>query len=455
MSQYAGTPDTTAGTPEGSTPQQFTGVVKRAVVAAAIGNFVEWFDYGIYGFLTATIAANFFPAGDPGAQIISTIALFAIGFIIRPIGGIIFGSRADKIGRRPVLIITVLLMSGATTLVGCLPNFATIGYLAPILLLVLRLVQGLGAGGEIGSAMVIIAEYAPVRRRAFTGSMIHVASFTATVVGSLLVLLLNATLSADALSSWGWRIPFLIALPLGAFSIYLRLRIEETPQFRELEKKDRVAQAPNREVLRKAPAAMFVIAGITATTAVGLWMLVTYMASYLSGTLGFTGVNAILSVAAGTVAALIATPIGGLLSDRYGRRRMIMITTAILAILAYPIFLLFAAGPLALAVLGLVIFGLVVGLFDGGFTAVMSELFPTRFRTAGISLPYNIGAAIFGGGVPYASALLVQTTHNNQAGAWLVIVAAVLSFIAAAFILRATRNQFLDRKPLDTDWDIS
>jgi MHS family proline/betaine transporter-like MFS transporter len=423
-------------------------VVKRAILAAAIGNFVEWFDYGIYGFLAATIAVEFFPPTNLPAQVLSTIAVFAIGFIIRPIGGIIFGSRADKIGRRPVLIITVLLMSGATFLVGVLPPFSTIGFFAPLLLLILRLVQGLGAGGEIGSAMVIVAEYAPVRRRAFAGSMIHVASFTATVVGSLLVLLLNTTLSADALVSWGWRIPFLLALPLGLFGLYLRLRIEETPEFRELEKLDRVAPAPNREVLRTAPAAMFVVAGITATTAVGLWMLVTYMASYLSGTLGFTGANAILSVAAGAVAALVATPIGGLLSDRFGRRRLLMITTALLAIAAYPCFLLFAVGPLGFAILGLVIFGFIVGLFDGGFTASMSELFPTRFRTAGISLPYNIGAAIFGGGVPFVAALLVTSTGNKQAGAWLVIVAAVISFIAAASIVRATHGRFLDRKSL-------
>lgn len=196
---------------------------------------------------------------------------------------------------------------------------------------------------------------------------------------------------------------------------------------------------------------MFVVAGITATTAVGLWMLVTYMASYLSGTLGFTGANAILSVAAGAVAALIATPIGGLLSDRFGRRRMLMITTGTLAIAAYPCFLLFAVGPLGFAILGLVIFGFIVGLFDGGFTATMSELFPTRFRTAGISLPYNIAAAIFGGGVPFAAALLVTSTGNKQAGAWLVIVAAVISFIAAASIVKATHGRFLDRKSLGDD----
>ncbi len=201
-------------------------VVKKAILAAAIGNFVEWFDYGIYGFLAATIAVEFFPPTNLPAQVLSTIAVFAIGFIIRPIGGIIFGSRADKIGRRPVLILTVLLMSGATFLVGVLPPFSSIGFFAPLLLLILRLVQGLGAGGEIGSAMVIVAEYAPVRRRAFAGSMIHVASFTATVVGSLLVLLLNSTLPPESLISWGWRIPFLIALPLGLLGLYLRLRIE-------------------------------------------------------------------------------------------------------------------------------------------------------------------------------------------------------------------------------------
>jgi MFS transporter, MHS family, proline/betaine transporter len=422
-------------------------VVRKAILAAAVGNFVEWFDYGIYGFLAATLATVFFPAENSATQIISVLGIFGLGFLIRPLGGIYFGAAADKIGRKRVLIITVLIMSAATCLIGVLPTYALIGVWAPGLLLVLRLIQGFGAGGEIGASMVIITEYSPPRRRGLTGSMVQLSSFVAFVLGAALVLILTVALPSGALASWGWRIPFLVALPVGLLGLYLRLRIEETPQFRALRDEEKTSSAPNRDVVKTATAALFVVAGLTATTAVGHWLLLTYMTSYLSATLGFSSLQAILITTIGVVCACISIPLAGLASDRFGRRRMLIVSTVLLAIFVYPCFLLFASGPLGLAILGIALFGALVGLFDGGLTATLAEMFLTRNRAAGISLPYNISAAIFGGGVPYVAAALVQATGNNQAGAALVIIAALISLVSTLLIAKALHGKFVAGQP--------
>ncbi|WP_349425996.1 MFS transporter [Microbacterium sp. LWS13-1.2] len=424
---------------------------RRVIVAAALGNFVEWFDYGVYGFLAATIAKVFFPGTDPTTQIIAAIGVFGVGFLIRPIGAIIFGSHADKHGRKPVMLFTVVLMSGATFLIGVLPTYQAIGLWAPALLIVIRLLQGIGAGGEVGSVTVVLSEAAPPRRRGFAGSMSPVSSFMAFLTASTLVLLLNVSLTPDQLEAWGWRIPFLLSLPLGFVGLLLRWRLEETVPFKQLVDENRVSPAPVREVFRKSPGAMLVMGGITATTAVGLWMLVTYMTSFLSNTVGLTGTQSILTTVLGVAAALLFTLLGGVLSDRFGRRRMLIITTSLLVVFVYPCFLLATTGNLPSAIAGLILFGALLGLFDGGFTAAAAELFPTRYRTAGVALPFNVGAAIFGGGVPYASAWLVQATGNQQAGAWLVILAAAISLLAAIAIPAATHGRFLAGRPLDAN----
>jgi MHS family proline/betaine transporter-like MFS transporter len=424
---------------------------RKVIFAAALGNFVEWFDYGVYGFLAATIAKVFFPGTDTTTQLIAAIGVFGVGFLVRPLGAVIFGPRADKYGRKPVMLFTVVLMSGATFLIGVLPSYQAIGLWAPALLVVIRLLQGIGGGGEVGSVTVVLAESAPPHRRGLAGSMSAVSSFMAFLAASMLVLLLNVSLTPDQLEAWGWRIPFLLALPLGFVGLLLRWRLEETVPFKQLVAEDRVSPAPVREVFRKSPGAMLVMGGITATASVGLWMLVTYMTSFLSNTVGLTGTQSLLTTALGVAAAMVFAPIGGVLSDRFGRRRLLIITTSLLIVFVYPCFLLATTGNLPSAIAGLILFGVLLGLFDGGFTPTAAELFPTRYRTAGVALPFNVGAAIFGGGVPYASAWLVQATGNHQAGAWLVILAAAISLVASIAIPVATHGRFLAGRPLDAN----
>jgi MHS family proline/betaine transporter-like MFS transporter len=220
---------------EEAVPEVEEQTVLRAITGASIGNLVEWFDFAVYGYLATYIAANFFPSNNPTASLLSTFAVFAAAFFVRPLGGIFFGPLGDRIGRQRVLATVIILMSVATFAIGLLPTYATIGVLAPILLVVARLLQGFSAGGEFGGGATFLAEYSPDDRRGFLVSWLEFSTLIGFILGSGVVLVLNSSLGEDAMTAWGWRIPFLIAGPLGAVGLYIRLRLEDTPEFRALE----------------------------------------------------------------------------------------------------------------------------------------------------------------------------------------------------------------------------
>jgi MFS transporter, MHS family, proline/betaine transporter len=412
------------------TPPDGRAVVK-AVTATSIGNAVEWFDYGVYGFQAATIGAIFFPSGNPSVSLLSSLAAFGLSFAIRPIGGLIFGPLADVIGRRRVLAAMVILMSASTVVVGLLPSYASIGVAAPVLLVLARLVQGLSAGGEVGGAAAMLAEYAPSRRRSFVCSFNETTSFVAFLLGSGVVLIISSTMSADALSSWGWRIPFLAAAPLGAVGLYLRNKMEESPDFEAIRATGQVAEAPLRESFRTAWRPMITSGGLAAIKAVGHWMILTYVASYLIGTAKLSHPSAALAttIAIFVVAGLI--PLAGITSDRVGRRLMLRLACCLLVVTAYPAFWLLSRGTLASAVGGLLFLGVPVAILDGAITATMAGIFPTRLRSVGLSVPYNISVALFGGGAPFVAACLVYITGDHTIPAIVIIVPAVLALIAA------------------------
>jgi MHS family proline/betaine transporter-like MFS transporter len=404
----------------------------KAVTATSIGNAVEWFDYGVYGFQAATIGAVFFPSGNPSVSLLSSLAAFGLSFVIRPIGGLIFGPLADVIGRRRVLAAMVILMSGSTVVVGLLPGYASIGVAAPALLVAARLVQGLSAGGEVGGAAAMLAEYAPSRRRSFVCSFNESTSFLAFLLGSGVVLIITSTVSADALTSWGWRIPFLAAAPLGAVGLYLRNRMKESPGFQAIRAAGQVAEAPLRESFRTAWRPMITSGGLAAIKAVGHWMILTYVASYLTGTVKLSHPSAALAttIAIFVIAALI--PLAGLTADRIDRRIMLRLACCLLVITPYPAFWLLSRGTLASAVFGLLLLGVPVAILDGAITATMAGIFPTRLRSVGLSVPYNISVALFGGGAPFVAAYLVYVTGNHLVPAIVIIVPAVLALVSVA-----------------------
>ena len=415
-------------------------VIRRAVRAAAIGNTVEWYDFAIYGFLATYIAAKFFPPGDETAALLNTFAVFAAAFFMRPLGGFFFGPLADRIGRQRVLAVVILLMSGSTFVIGLVPSYDTIGVLAPLSLLFLRCLQGFSAGGEYGSGACFLAEYAPDKHRGFVVSFLVWSVVVGFLLGSLTVTGLEAVLSDSAMDSYGWRIPFLIAGVLGGVGLYIRLRLGDTPEFESLREEGEVASSPLKEAVTTSWRPILQIAGLVVIHNVGFYIVFTFLPSYFTKTLGFTKTNAFVSITVASLVALILIPPLGALSDRIGRKPLLLAGSAAFAVFAYPLFLLLNSGSLAAAIAAHAGLAAIESVFVCASLAAGAELFATRVRSSGYSIGYNVSVAVFGGTAPYVATWLVAHTGNDLAPAFYVIAAAVITF-ATVLTMRETANR--------------
>lgn len=403
--------------------------LRRAIAACAIGNATEWFDYATYGFLAATLGAVFFPSGNETAQLLSAFAVFALTFFVRPLGGVYFGPLGDRIGRQRVLATTILLMAGATFLIGLLPGYATIGILAPILLLLLRLVQGFSAGGEYGGASTFMVEYAPDERRGYYASWLELGTLVGFSLGAGLVTFMTFILSQDALTSWGWRIPFLIALPLGIVGLYLRTQLEDTPGFRALENAGEVAEAPLQELFRSNWRDLLLCGGIVIIYNLANYTLLTYMPSYLSDSLGISDTAGLLLLFIAILVMLVVITFVGSFSDRVGRKPVLIGAMIGFVLLTYPAFLLISVGSWVSVMAGLLIFALLQVLLLGTLPATLPALFPTKERYSGFAISYNVSTAAFGGTAPFVATALVSATGNQFMPAFYVMAAALVSSI--------------------------
>ncbi|WP_169747820.1 MFS transporter [Pseudonocardia acaciae] len=417
---------------------------KRATLAASVGNFVEWFDFGFYGYLATTIASVFFPGEDPVARLLATFAVFAAAFGVRPLGAVYFGSVGDRIGRSRVLVVTILLMSGATFLVALLPGYRDIGVAAPLLLLALRLVQGFAAGGEPGGAATFLTEYAPAGRRGRYASMWHVSSFAALICSSGLVLLLTAVTTPEQMLAWGWRVPFLLALPAGFIGLYIRLKVEDTPEFRRLEAASETAAAPAREVLGRDGGAVVRTLLVAAVQQFGFYTIFVYLASFLQVQAGFSaGAGTAVTMLTVVVAMVVVTPFGAL-SDRVGRRPVLVWSCVALAVAAVPLMHVAATGAFALALLAAAVLTVPLGAFMGAAAATFPEQFNTRRRYAGMSLGFGLASAAFGGTAPYLSTWVADRLSDPIAPGYLLVAFALVS-LAASLTLKETAHRRLDQ----------
>ncbi len=403
--------------------------VRKAVTGASIGNAVEWFDFAIYGFLATFIAANFFPSGNETAALLNTFAIFAAAFFMRPLGGFVFGPLGDRIGRQRILALVILLMAGSTLAIGLLPTYASIGVAAPLLLLFMRCLQGFSAGGEYGGGAVYLAEFASEKRRGLTVTFMVWSGVLGFLIGSVTVTLLQALLPTDAMESYGWRIPFLLAGPLGLVGLYIRLRLDDTPQFAELTKTQQVAKSPLREAVRTAWRPILQVIGLMIIFNIGYYVVFTFLPTYFIKTLHFTKTNAFVSITlASLVALLVILPLAAL-SDRIGRRPMLIAGSLAFAIGGYPLFLLLNSGSLAAAIAAHCGLAAIEAVYVSAAVAAGVELFATRVRYSGFSVGYNICVATFGGTTPYVVTWLTAQTANNVAPAYYVAAAAVVSLL--------------------------
>ncbi|MET8927042.1 glycine betaine/L-proline transporter ProP [Streptomyces sp. NPDC004623] len=422
--------------------------VRRAVTAAALGNTMEWFDFGVYAYLAGTLGKVFFPSSSPGAQVVSTFATFAAAFLVRPLGGLVFGPLGDRVGRQKVLAVTMIMMAASTFAVGFLPSYATIGFAAPLLLLVCRLVQGFSTGGEYAGATTYIAEYAPDKRRGFLGSWLDFGTFVGYSLGSGLVTVLTATIGTEGLTDWGWRIPFFVAGPLGLIGLYMRLKLEETPVFQReeeaqaeaLSEGDPVEQARQsgkgrlKEILTKHWQAVLICMGLVLLYNVTNYMVTSYLPTYMSGTLGEPETSSQLLVLGTMLLVVLTITAVGRSSDRWGRRPVFMAGSAALIVFAIPAFLLIREGGILLPAIGCGILGLLLVCFAGTSASTLPALFPTRIRYGALSIAFNISVSLFGGTTPLFASALVEATGNDMVPAYYLMVAGVIGLISSFFL---------------------
>lgn len=404
--------------------------LRRSVVAGAIGVFVHWFDWAAYAYLADTVAAVFFPAQNSTAGLLAVFGVFAVSFGIRPIGAMVFGPLGDRIGRKRTLSLVIFTMSGATLVIGLLPGYASIGITAPVLLVVLRLLQGFAAGGEFGSAASFLAESSPRRRRGFGVSWLEVGSLLGFLAGSFVFLLLSAGLDDGQLASWGWRIPFLISAPLGVIGFVIRTKIEDTPEYRALEANDAVPRSPVRDLLRSNKRQLLQASGLMLAMHVPFYLVLTYLVTYQTEYLGHSADSAALLSTVISLLGLVLVPVFGLLSDRVGRKPVFVGANAALLVLSTPAFLLMRTGLAGMWV-GSLLLGAMLAAILGTHAVWSAEIFPTRTRQSGLSLGYNLTAALFAGTVPYLMTVLISATGSTLVPGPYVMVFAVVGLIAA------------------------
>ncbi|MFD5101815.1 glycine betaine/L-proline transporter ProP [Streptomyces albidochromogenes] len=431
--------------------------VKRAVKAASLGNAMEWFDFGIYSYLAVTIGHVFFPPGNDTAQLLSSFATFAVAFLVRPIGGMVFGPMGDRLGRKKVLALTMILMAIGTFAIGLIPSYASIGFWAPVLLILFRLVQGFSTGGEYGGASTFIAEYAPDKRRGFFGSFLEFGTLAGYTGAAGLVTVLTAWLGSDAMEAWGWRIPFLVAGPLGLVGLYLRLRLDETPAFQKLESGNvRASEAADAveasakgdlaRIFRQYWPTLILCIALVGAYNVTDYMLLSYMPTYLSDELGYSETHGLLILLGVMVCLMAVISQVGRLNDRFGRKPLLMTGMLGFFFLSLPSFLLIKQGSVPAISAGMLMLGLSLVCLLGTMSAALPALFPTNVRYGSLSVGYNLSASLFGGTTPLVITGLISLTGNNLMPAYYSMAAALIGVIAVA-CMKETAQKPLEGSP--------
>ena len=416
--------------------------LKKAVTAAALGNAMEWFDFGVYGFVAFALGKVFFPDASPAVQTIAALGTFSVPFLVRPLGGVFFGVMGDRFGRQKVLSLTIIIMAISTFCIGLIPAYASIGLWAPILLLLCKLAQGFSVGGEYTGAAIFVAEYAPDRRRGFLGSWLDFGSIAGFVLGAGLVVLLQTILGEKSFLEWGWRVPFFVAGPLGLLGLYLRHAAEETPAFTQqlekMEKEDRdaIKERPTvsfREIFIKYRKALLVCIGMVLVTNITYYMLLTYMPTYLSSSLGYSEDHGVLIIVVVMIGMLFVQPVVGFFSDKVGRKPFLLTGSLGLLVFSIPAYQLVGSDNIGLIFLGLLLIAIFLNCLTGVMASTLPALFPTRIRYSALASSFNV-AIIIAGLTPTVAAWLVEVTNNLMLPAFYLMVASIIGLVTSLYL---------------------
>ena len=414
---------------------------RKAALAASVGTAIEYYEFGVYGYMAATIGPLFFPSTDATASLLAILAVFGSAFLMRPIGGIVLGRLGDRIGRRGILLVTVIGMGIATAAIGLLPVASTAGIAAPILLLAIRLVQGFFAGGEVTGAAAYVAESAPRGKRGFYGAFTPVGVAVGGALAASACGLTSALLSAEQMQQWGWRIPFLLAIPMVIVSTAVRRRVEESAAFQEFQAHNEPTKAPLREVLTQHASKVLKVTALAFGQNVGYWVGLVFMNIYLTTYLKYDKTTVYWIMAAVGVTMAILMPFWGGLSDRWGRRRVLGIGFLGYMVLVWPMMILMDQQSIGLAALAMFIIALPLPIVQSVGYPTYAEQFPTRIRYTGMAFSFNIGAILGGGVTPYVATSLIASTGNLKSPAILLIAAAIFSLLALLTVRETSKDR--------------
>jgi MFS transporter, MHS family, proline/betaine transporter len=406
----------------------------RIVTAASIGNALEWFDLLIYGYFAVTISRLFFPSDDQTVSLLLALGTFGVSYLVRPLGAIVLGAYADQAGRKASLMISIVLMMIGTTLMVVIPTYASIGVLAPLVVLFARLLQGFSVGGEFGSSTSFLVEHRP-DRKGFFASFQWAGQGFAAVLASLFGVGLTTALTADQLNAWGWRIPYIFGLLIGPIGLYIRRHVDETPEFLASE----APSTPVRDVLRHQWGRVLLAIGIAVVSNSSNYLIL-YMPTYAVKQLSLPQSSGFAATLLGGIILTVGSPLIGHFSDSVGRTRIMQVGAGLFVISAYPAFVLLTGYASLFVLIGIVCWlSLLKTIYSGVMPSLMAEIFPTRTRVTGMALSYNISVPIFGGFAPFIATWLIELTGNNLAPSFYLMLTALVSLGALVLVRNRLR----------------
>lgn len=416
--------------------------LRRVITSAALGQFVEWYDFVIYAYSAVIIARLFFPSEDPVAGVLAVFGVYAVGFLMRPLGGIVFGILGDRMGRRQLLVIVIVTMGAATMGIGLLPTYGQVGVLAPLLLILCRMVQGFAAAGETVGSNAFVAEHAPTGKRGLYVAFTYSFSTVPSVAAALFVLFLTNTLGEATYDAWGWRIAFLVGGPMALIGLYIRTKVDESPVYEAAQAAKAAEGQPQMHVPSTRPAVVQTIA-LAALASLGFYTLSGYFVTFLTTGANLSNTDALLSNGIALSISFMAFWAGGALSDRYGRRPLLFTAIWAVIVLYLPALWLASLGTFGTALAGQGVIGIVFGVYWGVFGVTVIELFPTRNRLSGATISWNLAYTVFGGTAPLLATWLIDKTGSLVSPGIYMMAIAFIAILCVRGMPETARSNLL------------